>query len=154
MRCLASIRLLTATALIVAGLAYGCGRTSLDDGFVPVESGGGTGAGGDHPQGGASGQAGRAGSGGRGGTAGNPGIGGAIGFNCLDSTSCPGNQVCCLGVSTFSSSCLPPAQCAGVTQLILCRSDAACPSTIPSCCIVPAYGLGACVPRGTPCTPR
>ena len=56
-----------------------------------------------------------------------------------------------MSINTLSTACAPAAQCANGTQFVLCASDAACPATLPTCCVVQAPSIGICVPKGTRC---
>ena len=189
MRAPAALRAIFFTSLLVAGLAYGCGRTSLDDGVI---SGGGD-LGGTSGAGGRGGTSGKAGGGSSmGGSAGVGGIGvvgipcgagtcaagsqvcctrfvngqtsqscvaannpnaclGGSSAACIGGSSCPAAQVCCVSINTLSTSCAPPAQCANGTQFVLCANDAACPGTLPACCVIQAPALGICMRRGATC---
>jgi hypothetical protein len=110
------------SALAAATLAYGCGRTSLDEGVDPLPGlGGSTGAGGLT----AGGQGGQGGQGGRAG-----GQGGQAGFgapNPCGTTTCrAGSEVCCTR----------PRAGGQVTQMCVSASDpAACAGGLSSACL-------------------
>jgi hypothetical protein len=75
-------------------------------------------------------------------------------IGCLDTPSCragdgsaAGNLVCCLSPETLSTSCEPALACLPNPRspgLILCGTDAECPSLLAHCC--GAGGLKVCLP--------
>lgn len=133
--------------LVLGGFAYGCGRTSLDDGFGPSDaasSAGTTGSGG---------QAG-AGVGGR--TGG--GLGGIMAGSIVPcgTTACvAGKQSCCnrlvnnqLVLGCVSST--DATQCSD--GLVSCAADITCTTRLPKCCLFQAPAVAFCLPAGVPCT--
>jgi len=114
---------------MAAGLGYGCGRTSLDEGLDPGPGiGGRTGAGG-LPAGGQGGQGGRS------------GLGGQAGFgaaNPCGTTTCrPVTEVCCtrMRAGQTTQTCVPasdPAACAGGLSTACVQSSQCGPAQ--TCC--------------------
>lgn len=173
-----AVALLVEIIVVATFLAAGCGRTSLDDGLIPI--GGVAGTTGAGAQGGT-------GTGGRGGTGGQPGsgmnipcgattcragsqlccLGGSATLSCVpandpaacsgvsaacaNASNCPASQVCCFSFSTLSTSCTSAALC-GISGVTACATSAECPTSAPNCCVV-TLGLGGCLPAGRACVP-
>lgn len=139
-------------AFLVAGLVlgafvYGCGRTSLDDGFGPGDPGGSAGS---TATAGSTGTAGATGTGGQG------GIGSGSFVTCGTGMCVAGMQSCCNRPDTSGrlvQTCIDnsaPGGCAN--GFVLCSADILCPKITPSCCIQ-ALGVGYCQAAGLPCMP-
>ncbi len=143
-------RAFVVVGLVLGGFAYGCGRTSLDDGFGPVD-GAATGVGG-------SGVGGMGGIGAGGsGVSGQGGIGAGSLIACGGSTCLVGAQACCTpidlgGRMTAPPYCIDNSDPQGCSGAVICSSDILCPKMTPRCCILlQQANVGACFPAGIPC---
>jgi len=131
--------------LVMGTLAYGCGRTSLDEGFGPVD--------------GAAGAPGAGGSGVGGSGVGGSGVNGQGGvvagstINCGASSKClVGVQACCTPFSgTPPPYCIDDTDAQGCNGAVVCSTDIMCPKSAPHCCVVPRVGVGVCVPATFGC---
>ena len=137
--------------LVLGGFAYGCGRTSLDDGFGPADGAvagvGGSGTGGT----------GGIGAGGSG-VSGQGGIGPGSSITCGSGSTClVGAQACCTPIDLSGRMTAPPycvdnSDPQGCNGAVICSSDLLCPKMTPHCCILlPQANVGACFPAGIPC---
>jgi len=133
--------------LVLGTFVYGCGRTSLDDGFGPGDPGG---------SGGATGTGGTTGTGGATGVGGQGGVGPGTVVSCGTSKCVAGMQSCCNHIDPSGravQSCVDNSDPAGCANgVVLCNADILCPRAMPSCCITP-IGVGYCQPAGMPCMP-
>ena len=153
-------RAFVVVGLVLGGFAYGCGRTSLDDGFGPAD-GAATGAGGSGMGGkGAGGSgAGGKGTGGSGGVSGQGGIGAGSILTCGTSTCLVGAQACCTPIDRNGRSggqpyCIDNSDPQGCNGAVICSVDIMCPKTAPRCCVLQQLGVGACFAAGFPCQCR
>jgi hypothetical protein len=139
-------------AFLVAGLVlgmfvYGCGRTTLDDGFGAAGNSGSAGATG------MGGQVGNGAGGRAGGGQGGVGVGTPV--ICGNTTCVAGMQSCCthLVAGQIAENCVSsgdPMACSD--GVVGCTGSVVCPVTGPKCCQVMG-DVGLCLPAKTPCTP-
>ncbi len=140
-------RLILGLVLVVAALAHGCGRTSLDDGFGTADGSSSVGGSGTGGQAGA-GLGGMVG-GGQGGI-----VAGSM-VTCGRSACVAGRQSCCNRIAGGQAmqSCIDVTDPTGCLDgVVLCSGDILCPKVAPSCCIQ-ALGVGYCQPAGLACMP-
>jgi len=134
-------------SLALGAFAYGCGRTSLDDGFGTNDGGGSGGTTGSGGQAGtAAGGQGGASSGGQGGN------GGGTLVPCGTTACVPGKQFCCnqLAAGQITSSCVSSSDPMACNNgLVTCTANSSCPAATPTCCS--QGGIGICLPRNIPC---
>lgn len=134
--------------LVLGAFAYGCGRTSLDDGFGPGDPSGSAGT---------TGTAGATGTAGTTGTGGQGGVGPGTKVACGTSFCVAGVQACCNQIDPTGravQSCIDDSATGGCSSgVVLCSADILCPRATPSCCIIQALGVGYCQAAGMPCMP-
>jgi hypothetical protein len=146
--------------LVLGAFVYGCGRTSLDDGFGPGDPGGtagATGTAGAIGTGGTTGTAGTTGTGGRAGIGGQGGVGPGTIVACGTSACVAGMQSCCNHLDSTGravQACIDNSAPGGCGDgVVLCSADILCPRATPSCCVIQALGVGYCQAAGVPCMP-
>jgi hypothetical protein len=72
----------------------------------------------------------------------------AASIACLDSTACGSGQGCCADLLGSTTSCSAPEACIRAPGVLLCASNADCPSIAPRCC--QAMDLGICSAQACP----